>query len=151
MNPAQVHLALNHFPIIGLLIVLIFYSYGLFSKSEVIQRFSLIVMVFLALVSLPVFFSGEGAEEIIEETTSVSHDLIHEHEEAGEVAFFVMEALGILAILGLVLISRKKFANSLKYIILIVGLVTFVLMGRAGSLGGKIMHPELNMVFPDDD
>ena len=150
MNPAQVHLALNHFPIIGLLIVLIFYSYGLFSKSDAIQRISLVIMIFLALVSLPVYFSGEGAEEIVEEVSSVSHDLIHEHEEAGETAFMIMEALGLLSLVALILMQRKKLTPVVRYLVLMVGLVALLMMGRAGSLGGEIMHPELNETVQGD-
>ena len=155
MNPAQVHLALNHFPIIGLLFTLIFLAYGIVKRNDVIVKFSLYLTIFIALVTLPVFFSGEPAEEIIEETTSVSHDIIHEHEEAGEFAFIFMEVFGVLAIVSLVLMSKEKFTDRLRYAFLLIGIATFILMARVGSLGGKIMHPELNMEMPapehDDD
>jgi len=142
MNPAQLHLALNHFPIIGLLLVLMIFAYGLSTKSEAIQRISLIAMIFVALITVPVFFSGEPAEEIIEETTSVSDDIIHEHEEAAELAFIIMEIFGVIAVAGLFLMRKNKLSSTLKYVILISGIIIFILFVNVGRLGGKIMHPE---------
>jgi len=150
MNPAQVHLALNHFPIIGLFIVLLFLAYGVFSKNTSTLRISLWLLVFIALITIPVFYSGEPAEEIIEETTNVSHKIIHEHEEAGELAFLVMEGLGILAIVGLFMLSRDKLSPGLQYLILGAGIITLLLMARVGKLGGEIMHPETGIELHEE-
>ncbi|WP_262708252.1 hypothetical protein [Hymenobacter persicinus] len=39
-----------------------------------------------ALLTIPTQLTGEGAEKVVEDRPSVTHALIHEHEEAAEVS-----------------------------------------------------------------
>jgi len=60
MNATQIHLALNHIPVLlsitGGLILL----FGLIKKNTPVIRTALILLVAAALFTLPVYLTGEG-------------------------------------------------------------------------------------------
>ena len=144
MDSTHLHLLLNHFPIIGTIIGSGIMAYGYFTQSESTKKAALWTWVAMALCAIPVFLTGEPAEEMVEGLPGVSEALIGEHEEAAELAIWVMEALGLLSLLALFL--RFKEASTGKLILGItfaLSIVTFGLMARTGYLGGQIRHTEI--------
>lgn len=143
MNSAHLHLILNHLPIIGTLFVAVFLAAAIYYRSREFQRLAFAAFVFLALATVVVYFSGEGAEEIVEELPGVSHDLIEGHEQSGLLVFIGMGVLGASALAGLALFRKaaeipRKFALG----VLAVSVVCLLLASWAALLGGKIRHPE---------
>ncbi len=144
MNLVHLHLMLNHFPIIGTLIALLILAFGLYKKNQTLINTGAVIMVGITLITLPAFYTGESAEEAIENLPGISHRLIHEHEEAAELAFILMNITGIIALAYLFLQRMKlAIAQRLSIVLFIATLVTCVLMARAGNEGGKIRHAEL--------
>lgn len=146
MNEAHVHLLLNHFPIIGTLFGVLFLAYGLLLKNKSILHAGLLTLFLMALIAIPTQLTGEGAEEIVEEV-GVDHEVIHQHEEAAELAIWFMVGLGLLA-LATLLISRRTSGRDtvlkgLYIATLVLSVVVFVMMARVGSLGGEIRHTEV--------
>ena len=146
MNEAHLHLLLNHFPIIGTLFGGLFLAYGLFAKNKSILHAGLLLLFLMALLAIPTQLTGEGAEEIVERL-GVDHEVIHEHEEAAELAIWFMSGLGLLALVTL-LISRRTSGRDtvlrgLYVATLAFSVVVFVMMARVGSLGGEIRHTEV--------
>ena len=143
MNEAHLHLILNHVPILGSLFGLLLLLVAVFRRNESLIRAALVTLVVTALLTIPTQLTGEGAEEIVEHRPGVSHALIHEHEEAAELSFWVMEVTGVLALATLLLRVRSHARGSLlTYLILAGAVVSFGLLARAGNLGGQILHPE---------
>ena len=70
-------------------------------KSAELKKVSFGVFVLAALFTIPVYLTGEGAEEIVETYEESSHDVIHEHEETAEKVIWGMGLLGVLALGGL--------------------------------------------------
>jgi len=74
MNATQIHLALNHIPVLlsitGGLILL----FGLIKKNTPVMRTALILLVAAALFTLPVYLTGEGTEEAVEKLPGVSEN-----------------------------------------------------------------------------
>lgn len=148
MDPTHLHLLLNHFPILGTLFGLGLLAYGLINDNESITKSGLVIFVLIALITIPVFLTGEPAEETVEDIPGVSHDLIHDHEELAEVAIWVMELLGLLALITIrIMIKKNKYRKYFQYITLILGLTVFGLMAQVGNLGGEIMHSEIRDNF----
>ena len=146
MNEAHLHLLLNHFPIIGTLFGVVFLAYGFFMKNKSLLHAGLLTLFLMALLAIPTQLTGEGAEEAVEEL-GVDHDVIHEHEEAAELAIWFMSGLGLLA-LATLLISRRTSGRDtvlqgLYVATLILSVVVFVMMARVGNLGGEIRHTEV--------
>lgn len=145
MNQAHWHLILNHAPILGSLFGLVLLLLAVVLHAQpVLLRTSLATLMVAALLAIPTQLTGEGAEELVEDQPSVSETLIHEHQEAAELSFWVMEATGALALVSLLLLARSHArAGIFTYLTLAGALASFGLMARTGYLGGQIMHPEV--------
>lgn len=144
MNAAQVHLALNHLPI-GLVIVGVpLLLTAILRKSKELKGAASILLMLSALTAIPVFLSGEPAEEIVEHRAGVSERVIHEHEEAAELSLIFIEILGAL-VLGAWLFERFKrpMPSPIWFGILALGIVNLGLFVRTAHLGGLIRHDEL--------
>jgi hypothetical protein len=82
MNWAHIHLSLNHLPVVGIIFGVLLLLLALLRKSEELKRVSLGVFVLTALLALPVYFTGEPAEEVVEHVPGVAESLIGRHENA---------------------------------------------------------------------
>lgn len=89
-------------------------------------------------------YTGEGAEEMVENLPSVGHAIIHEHEELAEKFALVVYALGLFSLLSIYLdVKKSRFAKIAGYFTLVLALVA-VLLGKAvGTSGGEIRHTEI--------
>src|SRR5258708_7230645 len=146
MNFAHLHMLLNHFPISGTMVGLGLFLISLVGKNEDLRRGSLIIFSAMALVAVPTFFSGTGAQGAIKKLPGVSEALIERHQGAAMLALLFMEITGALALVGLWKshgISRPARWHWSLSAILIFSIVTVGLMARVGTTGGDIRHPEI--------
>jgi uncharacterized membrane protein len=146
MNLAHLHLLLNHFPIIGTVIGLGLFVVSFVGKNDDLKRASFIVLAAMALLALPTFFSGIGADRAIRRDPAVSLGLIERHEGAAMLALFFMETVGALALVGLW--QRHRISTGKRWswnlmAILLSSIATAGLMARVGATGGDIRHPEI--------
>jgi uncharacterized membrane protein len=146
MNASHWHLITNHLPVLGLSFSAISIIWGMYRNS----RNTLLLAFFLVLISAVGGFiagnTGEGAEEAVEKIIGISHEAIHEHEEAAELAMPLIIASGILSLLaGFLLIKNHKWSKTSQWLLLLTVIMGCILSMRAGWLGGKIRHsPEIN-------
>jgi hypothetical protein len=148
MNPVQAHLALNHLPVLGALFGLGLLAFALAAKRDETLRIGLFFLVLTAVAAWPVSLAGEKAEEIVEESADVSHEVIHEHEEAAEPAAWAAYALGVVALVGLVAFRTRPMPGWFKGLSLLGAVAVSGLMLQAANLGGKIAHEELRGSMP---
>jgi uncharacterized membrane protein len=148
MNLAYVHLALNHLPIIGAIFGVLLLLLALLRKSEELKRVSLGVFVFTALLALPVYFTGEPAEKVVEHLPGVAEPLIERHENAALFALLMAGGAGVVALAGLILFHRvEKLPGWIVAAMLVLSLATSGLMGWTANLGGQIRHTEIRAGF----
>ena len=144
MDTTHLHLALTHFPIVGTIVGIGVLIYGYISKNNAVKNIALTIFVLMALLTIPVFLTGEGAEETVEHLPGVSENIIERHQELAEIAIWLMGALGVLSLLGLYMnIKKIAFSRVLTTVALIVSLGTFGLFAKVGNLGGQIRHTEI--------
>jgi uncharacterized membrane protein len=144
MDATHLHLVLTHFPIIGTIIGIGILAYGQFSKNIDIQKVALVTFILMALLTIPVFLTGEEAGEAVENIAGVSERLIENHEELAEKAIWLMGLLGILSIVSLFAIFKKlNFAKTITLVTLVISLFTFGVFAQVGNLGGQIRHSEI--------
>ena len=144
MDATHLHLILTHFPIVGTIIGIGILAYGQFAKKDDIKKVALITFMLMAILTIPVFLTGEEAEETVEHIVGVSEHLIENHEELAEKAIWLMGLLGILSLINFFAIFKKlSFAKSISLVTLIVSLGTFGLFAKVGSTGGEIRHSEI--------
>lgn len=144
MNWAHVHIFLNHIPVWGTLFGALLLAFGLVRKSEEIKRVSLGVFVIMAVLTTPVYFTGEPAEEIVEHLEGVSEPIIEEHEKLALVSFIAVLILGVIALIAL---WRYRRADAVPKgwvtAVLVLSVVVWGLMIWTANLGGKIRHSEI--------
>jgi uncharacterized membrane protein len=143
VNFDHLHLVLNHVPIVG-----VFVGVGLFvasftGRNEDLRRSSLIIFAVVALLTIPTFVSGVGADRTIADESGVSDALVKRHEGAAMLGLWFVEATGAAALLALWR-SRRPGGPSRGSLasILLLAVVAAVLMGRTGNTGGDIRHPQ---------
>ena len=146
MNLAHLHLLLNHFPIIGTVVALGLFIVSFIGKNDDLKRSSLIIFAAIALLTLPAFFSGIGAQRAVRKDPLVSTAVIDRHEGAAMLALFFMLITGALALIELWkrrrIVTEKPWSGNLLAILLF-SLITAGLMARVGTTGGDIRHPEI--------
>lgn len=139
MDAHHLHLLLNHFPIIGTMFGFFAMLIGLITKNKTLHISSLVIFIAVAIIAIPTFVSGDGAEEKVKDSPTISKELIEEHESAAKIAFPFALGLGIISLV--VLIFGLKNDNFFKigcYVVFIVSIITFGMMAYTGNTGGNI-------------
>jgi uncharacterized membrane protein len=144
MNTTHIHLLLNHFPIIGTLIGSSLLLWGIIRKQDSTKSIAAAVLVVMALIAIPVFLTGEPAEESVEKLAGVSENAISLHEEAAEIAIWLMGITGIVSLAALLVAwQKRKMINSFFVFAFVLSAICFAAMARTGYLGGQIRHTEI--------
>ncbi len=143
MNWAHIHLIINHFPVIGMIFAVLLLVYALMKKSEELTKAALGAFVLIALITIPVYLTGEAAEDIVKKLPEVTETLIGRHEEAASVALTLMMVAGISSLAGLLLFHSRPLPKWLMIAILVLAFVTSSVMGLTANLGGLIRHTEI--------
>ncbi len=145
MDATHIHLLLTHFPIVGTIIGILILIYGIYSKNESVIKVALGTFIAMALLTIPVFLTGEGAAETVENIPGVIENSIEEHEELAEKAIWLMGLLGLLSVFNLYTTFKKiSFSKTITFLTLLVSLATFGLFAKVGNLGGQIRHTEIS-------
>jgi uncharacterized membrane protein len=144
INWAHVHLMINHFPVVGTMGGILLLVYALLRKSNEVKMVSLGVFVLIALMTFPVFFTGDAAEKTVKNLPGVTETVIGRHEEMADYAIIMMSILGIASLAGLFFIRRLGAAPKwLLTIVLLLSLATAAVVGLTANLGGQIRHTEI--------
>ena len=145
MNDAHYHLIVNHLPIVGLLIGILVLIAGLvFNKTEV-KLTALGIFIFSAITSIAAFYTGEGAEELVENLEGISETLTHTHEEYAETFYTLSLILGGLSLLTFILELKKiRLSKYMLIICLLMAIVGGISATYVSSSGGDIRHIEIH-------
>ena len=144
MSLVHIHLLLNHLPIIGIPLMTGLLLYGMVRGQRDVQRAALAGFLLLAVLTIPVYVTGEPAEDAIEQAPGVARALIHRHETVATFAMALTAGLGVFAALGLFLSRRDRPVPRL----LLAGGVTLAVLAigaliPTGYYGGQIRHEEI--------
>lgn len=143
-NVAHWHLLLNHVPIffagIGLALLLI----GIIRESFELKVTSLVCLFLAGSIVIPVAYTGEQAEHLIEDYGGIDDPLMEQHEETGETTRNVVIFLGLLALGSAGFYFRSNgLPNWYLYVVLVVGIVGMYYLVKTATLGGKARHVEI--------
>ena len=143
MNAAHLHLITNHFPVVGTFMAFLVLLLGWMGKKLAVQKTALLLFVVVGLISIPVYLSGGGAEDIVEKFPGVSRPAIHQHEESAVITLIAVECLAVASLLGFAFFGRREALPG-GFLLLVVALtiIAGILAANTSNLGGKIRHPQ---------
>jgi uncharacterized membrane protein len=145
MNPAHLHLLITHLPIYGAFLGAVVLCFGILTRSSTTCNAAYVVLLIAAIGGVVAYFTGEPAEETIENISVISKDLIEEHEESAVATIILAGIMGVSSIAGLYIASKSlKFIKSLPILVLIASIACFIAAARTGYLGGRIRHSEVD-------
>ena len=147
MNSSQIHLALTHVPVILSFIGLVILIISFFKKNSVLTNTSFYILLAAGLFTLPVYFTGEGAEEIVEDMPGVTKQLIGQHEEFAGIALITIAVSAVIALAGILFKRRDQLMRVIKLTTLFFALASAAAMARTAHLGGQIRHSEIRSGF----
>lgn len=147
MNPAQIHLALSHLPVVGALLAAATLSIGAFTRSAATRRFGLALLLFAALSAIPTHLTGEGAEEVVEDRPGVTKALIERHEDAAgfALALVLLGGAAAGASLAAARLGRERAGRALFAGALCLSLLDSGVLAWVAHLGGEIRHDEIRI------
>jgi hypothetical protein len=149
LNLPHIHLLLNHWPIIGAFIGLALFLIALMTRNYDLKQASLVIFAALAVLTIPVYLSGNAAADALKKQPGWPTALVDSHEGAAVLAFIGLELTGIFALFALWPSTRSAKSEShpqsswASMAVLICSLATAGLMTVAGNTGGNIRHPEI--------
>ena len=144
MNGAQLHLALNHIPVILSLVSLVILLWGLIGKNAEIKKVGLILIMANAAFAGAAYLTGEPAEDVLKNLPIFSEKLVHDHEEAAEIALIVSVLAGVASLATVVFTYKKSrfssYAFALTFALIFISSIAFF---RTAHLGGLVHHDEI--------
>jgi len=159
MDWVQIHLALNHVPVIGFPLLVLLLIAGVWRKSNELIRMALWSLLFLAAAAIAIKFTGDFAAEQSGARLAAAQSFVTRHEEAGDQVTTAVFILGLLTATALWLSRRGKPVPKWALILAVfAAFVACLLYARSAHTGGQISHPELRgeirsrvLIFDDDE
>ena len=143
MSLLHMHLLLNHFPVIGTIIVIALFGVAILWRSNSVARVSLGLLASLGAIALLVYFTGEPAEESIEHLPGFSETITERHEEFALAATIVLASVSALALGALLFLRKREIPRWVTLFAFALSLVAGGMMGYTAMLGGQVRHTEV--------
>jgi hypothetical protein len=143
MNAPQIHLMLNHVPVLGIVFAAVALGAGLWLRHGTLLRFACFILVAISLAAVPVYFSGEPSEETIEELAGIQESSIERHEDAAGVVTPGLGLLGLISLIVLIRYRSRAIPPRLAASLLVATVVLSGALAWTAHLGGQIRHPEM--------
>src|SRR5688572_215264 len=135
MNSVQIHLALTHAPVIISLVALALLVVALLLKNDTLIKTAYIMILVAGTAAVPVYFSGEGAEEAIEKLPGISESIIEQHEDVAKYSMLSVAVAGLFALAALFSNRWQAVSRILKILVLIISITSSALMIQTAHLG----------------
>ena len=149
MNPAYLHLLINHVPVILAPIGFVAALLGLVTKRRTVWLYALATLTLAGLSAYPVMATGDEAGDFVKEhVANVDRKAIESHEESGDTAMWILLVGGALAAYGWWRLSRR---DALPLPMWLAGLILLTALGSTIGVtitslkGGEIIHKEAHL------
>lgn len=135
MDWVNLHLMINHFPIILGIAGTLAGVVALFTRSRTIWQYAAVTVLLAGLTAPVAYVSGAMAEETVEEYWYVQHDEVEEHEATGLYALIALVIAGVAAV-----VSVLKPIPAVRGVFVAVAFVAMVITAYSALEGGEIVH-----------
>ncbi len=143
-NWPQIHLMLNHAPVIGVLLALVLLLTGMFRDRPGLKEAAFVTLVLTGAIAAIVYYSGGEAGELLGSLPEISRADLLAHSSMALYALAGAAVSGLLALTALV-VSRRSSRSGTWFLVLslVLAAVTAFLMLQTADLGGRMRHPEI--------
>ena len=151
MDGRELHLVLNHFPVILSIMALGASLVALVTKSRAAWLYAAVSLTFAGVFSYPTFLTGHQAHEVLEDFWWVKDGSWHEHEQAAGWANVMLLAGGVLAAYAWWKLTRSREAMPEQWVqvaLIVACLLGATTVGRAAWLGGKVIREQDSLKSP---
>lgn len=154
MNPAYLHLLVNHFPIVLSVVGAGMILLALLLRRDGLWRFGMGCVALAGLGVLAAFFTGNAAEDVMRHAWYVQRGTIGAHQDAGELALWVTLVAAVICAYALWRTAGRPapgataFPSLLRVLTALGALAAAGATGYAGYLGGKIVHEAPSLAKP---
>jgi protein-S-isoprenylcysteine O-methyltransferase Ste14 len=148
MDLGHFHLAANHVPVLGLPFAVLLLLAVVAWRNHQAKLFALGALVLVALAALPVYFTGEAAEEAVEGAPGIPEQLVERHEEIAGTALVVVVIVGAVALAGLVLFARTRVPVWFVALTLALSIAGGGVLAWTANTGGQIRHEQIRSAAP---
>ncbi len=143
MSLVHLHLMLNHAPVIGVVFAALLLSIAVLRHSDELTKVAFGFLVLLGGATALVFATGGPAEQAIEKLPTFSREITERHEDAAVAATAVMVAIGVFALIALVVYRRRPVARRVTVTAVVAVFAAIGVVGYVANLGGQIRHTEI--------
>lgn len=150
MNGAELHLLLNHAPVVGFPLIFLALGFALLRKDEGVFQFAIYLSILIWCTTLASYLTGDPAEHVLKALPDFERQRIHTHEEASEIGLIASSVLAVMAVLALPVISRVvgflrsgRTQKVLRIGLLFGTLLLSLWLAYVAHLGGLIRHIEI--------
>lgn len=136
----------NHLPVFGMVFSFPILAWGALRSSDDVdvKKVGFGILVVTALIAIPVYLTGEPAEETVESLRGVTKQIIERHEHLAMFALISVIVSGAVALVGLIVIrSGATVQRAAIFLTLLLSAFTSGMMGWTAKLGGEIRHTEI--------
>jgi len=144
MNAAVMHLAVNHVPLVALIIAGALLVAALLRRSASLLGAAIWITIAAGVVAIVALQSGEAAEHLLEHVPGINTAAIEQHEEQGKLAAFAAIFCAGIGI-GILLGTRwwgTRFQRSASVVLLLALIGATILIASAAHAGGYIRHAD---------
>ncbi|HZE89220.1 MAG TPA: hypothetical protein VE404_06715 [Verrucomicrobiae bacterium] len=144
MSAAELHLAVNHLPVLGPPFAAAVLAGAIRRRSAELASAGFLVMVGVGLAAIVAYRSGLGASDVVADLADVSATAIEEHLHAARLLLWACVGSAVASLVALARTTRRGGYNSGEAA---VALVLALALTGAGAwtahLGGEIRHSEV--------
>lgn len=142
MDEHSLHLMINHVPVILSFLGAASAVGAFITRRRAVLVYALATLTLAGASVYPAVWSGDAAEEQVEQRWYVDRTQAKEHEEAAEAAMWMLLVTGVVSAaawwLTLRTLREVKPGMALLTVVMLLGLSSAVAMARTSWLGGFI-------------
>ena len=143
MDTVHLHLVLSHVPVVGIPLLGLLFAFALARRSDETAKAAMSLLFLIGVAAVVVYFTGESAEEAIEDVPGFSEAIVERHETAAKIAAIVTATLGGLALIALAWMRRRRFPQQMIATALVACIAASGWLAYTANLGGQVRHTEI--------
>lgn len=149
-QPEYVHVALNHFPLVGLFVAALALAAALVSRNRPATLIGLGLLALMALSAWPVYSYGEaGYDRVLSMSDDAGQAFLKYHEHLAERWVFLYYVTAAVATLSFVVAWKwPRLLNVTSILCLLLALASLTAGIFIAHAGGEIRHREFRSTPP---